>query len=78
MAVPIAPIRPAEVSLDAVERNLPSTGSLPAEVKRSVTLRCAAIIAACAVADSPTAPGPVPAEPERYLSVEEAATILGV
>lgn len=55
MTTPITP----KVSLDEVERNLTSAAGLPAEVKRRVTLRCAALISACAAGG----PDPVDARP---------------
>jgi hypothetical protein len=75
----IIPLPPAErPSLDGVERDLASAGALPPEVRRAVVLRCAALIAACAVAESPVKVPAPPAEPEQYVSAEEGARLLGV
>jgi hypothetical protein len=80
MAVP-SPLRPAEpVSLDEVERDLASIGSLPGEARRRVTLRCLTIIGACAAGGpDPEGVTPTAAAAEAandWLTADEAACLL--
>jgi hypothetical protein len=74
---PVTPLRPVEaVSLDALAEDPARAADLPAEVKREVVLRCATILAACAVSrETPTPPA---LEPDRVLLIEEAAARLGM
>jgi hypothetical protein len=74
---PVTPIRPTEVpTLDDLAGDPGRAASLPAEIRRAVTLRCVALIGACAVPEE--APTPPACEPDRVLLIEEAAGRLGM
>jgi hypothetical protein len=80
MAVP-SPLRPvAGVSLDALAQDPAKAASLPAEVRRAVTLRCVALIGACA-AGGPEPEGVTPAQAATeaandWLTADEVACLL--
>jgi hypothetical protein len=77
MAAPVAPISPAEVSLDDLRQDPRRAADLPPHARRAVVLVCSAIISACAAGpDTPSIASP--REPDRVLLIDEAASLLGM